>query len=336
VRLPRRDLLGWLAALSLGSRGAGARTAAPAPSPEPFRRLELSAGSGAASRRAVVLVPEHLDPAGAHPLVVLLHGYAQAQKRERALAAWLREYGLALAYARLRHPPLRRLYRGVRFLSDRRSAELDAELSARPFAGLVVACPVTPVPYFEQRSAPLFDRYADWIVDALLPQVRSAAPVAAEAARTGIGGHSMGAQVALEVVVRHPERLGSVAAVQAAIEPRQARSYARRLAGALSGGAPRLLIGTSTRDPYREANERLARSLAAQGVAVELRVPFGPHTTSWMREIGTLEALLFFDRTLRENQLLRDANSSTTTPAATISAAAPDLGGAGATRAPQP
>src|SRR6185295_2982026 len=101
VELSRRHLLGLIPALAL-SPGTAAARIAPEPvrpvDPWTFRTVEITAGKGSSQRRALVVVPSHLDPNGAHPLAVLLHGYAQAKKPGRALAAWPREYALEQAY----------------------------------------------------------------------------------------------------------------------------------------------------------------------------------------------------------------------------------------------
>ncbi len=292
----------WLAVtasplLTRAARAAGA----PAPTgAAAFQELTLDVPADGGSQKALVLIPEHLDPAARHPLVVLLHGYSQARSTARALHAWQREYAIETAYARLRAPPIRRTDESLRFLSDRRIDELDATLAERPFQGLVLACPVTPIPYFVRRAAPLFQRYADWIDGALLPAVRAVAPVSHEAAATGIAGHSMGGQVALEVLSRKPASFAALSGLQMAIEPRQASGYARRLAEAFASTAPPALqIQTTTRDLYRDANRALGRALAERGIVSELHVPFGTHTAGWVRETGALEALLFFDRALR-------------------------------------
>ena len=66
---------------------------------------------------------------------------------------------------------------------------------------------------------------------------------------------------------------------------------------ASSGPRPLHLL-TSSRDPFREANQRLAAELMRRGVPHQLRVLPGPHDQPWLRESGTLEMLLWHARQL--------------------------------------
>jgi hypothetical protein len=60
-------------------------------------------------------------------------------------------------------------------------------------------------------------------------------------------------------------------------------------------------VATSSFDPYRAANERLGRKLAELGLSARLSVRRGAHSQGFLREIGTLELLVWHDRALRGN-----------------------------------
>ncbi len=254
----------------------------------------------------MLLVPDDVRPKERLPVVVLLHGFAQgkptgdASREQRAIHAWADEYGITLADERLRTPPIARLYERVRYLKDLRIQQINAALAERPFQRVVLVCPVTPIPYFEQRAAPLFIAYANWIGDTLLPAVRRLAPASTRREHTGIAGHSMGGQVALEVMLRRPELFAACMPVQAAIQKRQAYYYAKRFEKTFGDAPPALHVMTSNRDIYVEANRRLHGQLERRGIATAFTEPFGHHATSFVREVGSLEILLWMGRTLRE------------------------------------
>ena len=297
--LPRRYFLGLLAAgaASVVTRRGLASTT----SPVGFQQVDLNlAGSDEVARRALMLVPENLDPGQRHPAVVLLHGYAHALQPERvAIKAWEDSFAVTRAYERLCTPPIEPLYRRVSYLSKRRQDELNQSLLSDPFRGLVLVCPYTPNPYFQRQSGPLFRLYAEWIEQELIPSVCHRGPVAVDPKRIGLTGVSMGGQVALEVFLRRPKSFRSFCGIQIAISRRQAWTYARRIRDTLRRVGPRPLeVITSSNDYYRTANESLHHALQHGNVPSRLLRPRGPHTPAWMREIGALEALLFHDRHL--------------------------------------
>jgi enterochelin esterase-like enzyme len=289
-------LLGTSAAASLSPARALAK-----PEKAPFRQLDLHLpGYADLARRALVLVPGNLDPAQKHPAVVLLHGYGQALHGSRtATEAWRDDYGVARAYGRLDHPPLKRVFHHGHYLSDSRLAALDKQLQQQPFEGLVLICPVTPIPYFHKRSGPIFRNYARWVDKVLLPHVRTRAPVSDDPKRIGLAGVSMGGHVAMELFLRKPKLFGALSLIQAELTRGSAWHYSRRLESTLKRvGARPIQVVTSTRDHYRYANELFHRQLASRGVANSFQVDYGPHTSRWMVEAGSIETLLWQDRVL--------------------------------------
>jgi enterochelin esterase-like enzyme len=166
---------------------------------------------------------------------------------------------------------------------------------------MVLACPVTPNPY-RAGGARAIARYADWIEEVLLPAVRERAPMAAGPEGTGLDGCSLGGYVAVEVFLRKPELFATLGSVQGALNTASAVRYADGIARAIERvGARPLHLETSSDDPYRRANEALSRALRERGVPNELRVPPGPHDQPWLREVGTLELLLWHERQLSGN-----------------------------------
>ena len=294
--LSRRALLGGIAGLAAGAIAPGA-LAGEADDLE-VRDLAVE-GDRAFGRRFTLCIPKHLAPGERVPLLVLLHGLGETYDPRAGVHAWIDRYGLATSYARLRRPPIARTSKRAD-LTDARRAEIDASLAARPFGGLVVACPFTPnLPKMAAPGAAI-DAYARWVVEVVVPRARAEAPVLPGARHTGIDGCSLGGFGGLEVFLRRPEAFGAWGGVPSAFGEHRAASLADRIDRALAAVGPRPLhVETSTGDPFHDANVRLAADLERRGVARELRVAPGPHDQPWLREVGTIELLLWHDRSLR-------------------------------------
>lgn len=306
--MKRRAFL-TLPVLSAGSIAAGTLPAwadVASPKKEPrFTSKELEAhdlqvpGRRSLARRALVLAPRHLKADTRLRALVLLHGLGETGNEELGIRAWAELYGSIAAYERLRHPPIARTLSRVRYVSDERLEELNRSLDERPFEGLMLICPVTPNPRKPGPAARTLDDYTQWLFDSLLPAVRERV---APFSTLGIDGCSLGGYAALEVFLRRPAAFATLGSVQGAFGAAQAERYAKRIAAALDGKRPvPIHLETSSEDPYRKANELLARRLEAAGVPATLRVPAGPHNQPWLREIGTLEMLLWHDRNLRSS-----------------------------------
>jgi predicted esterase len=254
------------------------------------------------ARRALVLVPKHVPTCARLPLLVLLHGLGETGNELLGIHAWGDLYGLVRCYERLRRPPVVRTRPGRPFLSEQRLSELNGSLERKPLQGLVIACPVTPNPHRSGPAAQVLDEYAEWIHGALLPAVRRVAPLVDGAEGRGLDGCSLGGYVAIELMLRRPELFGTFGTVQGAYSAPRAVQYARALARVLQRVGPRPIhIESSSQDPYREANEAMSRELGRLGVPHELCVPVGPHSQPWLREVGTLEMLLWHDRQLQRS-----------------------------------
>jgi pimeloyl-ACP methyl ester carboxylesterase len=289
----RAFLLSPLLTLVGGPRGAFADTPASADLEQQDLRLE---GDPRIARRSLLLVPKHLPKPEKPALLLLLHGLGETGNERLGIHAWGDLYGLVRAYERLRRPPLRRTLERRPYFTEARQAELNRTLAAEPFRGLVMACPVTPNPY---RAGPQsLDRYADWIEKTLVPAVRERAGLEKNT-KIGLDGCSLGGYVALEVFLRKPELFTTLGGVQSAFSVPAALRYADALAKTMQKVGPRRVhIETSSGDPYRKANETLSRKLTDLGVKNDLVVPAGPHDQPWLREIGTLEMLLWHERAL--------------------------------------
>jgi pimeloyl-ACP methyl ester carboxylesterase len=239
-------------------------------------------------RRFLLITPRWQNPDRPVPLVVFLHGLGETTNERLGAYAWLEKYGLGSAWQRLKRPPIERTSKRGEW-TDVRLAEVNAELAARPFRGFAMACPFMPNP----KGAADLDAYARWIEHSLVPRCRKEARVFPEVAKTYLCGVSLGGYVSLEMLVRLPHLFGAWAGLQTAIGTWAAAGYAEKIA---KSTARPMLVLTSTLDHWRSSSEALAAAFDTKAIAHTLRIVPGPHDQPWLREAGTIEALLWLDR----------------------------------------
>lgn len=257
--------------------------------------LELE-GDRALARRALVLAPKHRERHRA--VLILLHGLGETGNELLGIHAWGERYGLVRAYERLMKPPVTRENPKLGYLDDERANELNASLEKTPFAGPVMVCPVTPNPY-KGDAAKIFESYGNWLERVLLPGVRRRLGIGDAPLAVGLDGCSLGGYVGLEVLLGRPGLFASFGVVQPAIGQANAARYAERVAAAIARVGPLPIhVETSSRDPYREPSKVFSRKLGELGVPNQFRLSEGPHDQPWLREVGTLEMLLWHDRQL--------------------------------------
>lgn len=292
--LSRRALVASAAAALVVGRAGASRV----PPPE-LRVVDWSFDDAHPfKRRALIAAPTHLGDAQRAPVLVLLHGLGEAkQGPEAGVFAWLDRYGMGSSYARLRHPPLASTIKR-RDLTDARARELSDELARRPLGGLVLVCPFTPNVWSFKSTEQALDHFAAFVRGPLLERVAKEIPEA-DTSRLGLDGCSLGGFVALEVARRRPDGWRSFGVVQPAIAERKVAGYADVLAGAAREHKTRLHVESSTYDPYLRVSRLLYDAIVARGADAALRVPPGPHDQPFLRDVGTLEMLLFHDRALR-------------------------------------
>lgn len=289
MRLDRRELLFLATTLGAGLRSELSSAAAA------LEEHDLEFPGEALARRCLVVAPS--GAAARRGLLVVFHGLGETKSEALGVRAFVDRYGLRSAYERLCAPPVARTLKDAKFLTDERLGTLNEELSREPFGGFVVVCPFTPNVYRQPSTAKALDRYAAWIVERVLPGVRSRFGVPELADATAVDGVSLGGYVSLEVFLRRPEAFGAAGTTQGAFGVPLADAYATRIAEVLARVGPReLRVGSSGGDGGRKAHERLVKQLEARGHRVSFSVPPGPHDQRWLREIGTLELLLHYDR----------------------------------------
>jgi iron(III)-salmochelin esterase len=264
-----------------------------------WRLLEWTFPSapGSAQQRAVILAPNWGGPDTRFPVVVALHGRGEALKGpEQGAMGWARDYALTRAFERICAPPLND--GDFEGLSDPVHMEsMNRSLGERPFGGLIIACPYLPdlnlLSTAEQKA------YGRFVIDTLLPRVRSEMPALTSPESTGIDGVSLGGHVALRVGLGAPEVFGAVGALQPAIWETQAAEWTE-LAKAARAKRPtlKLRLTTSHDDMYRAAIVRTSEAWRGAGVAHDFADLPGPHDYVFNRGSGSLELLFWHDRVL--------------------------------------
>lgn len=245
---------------------------------EGFRGVRLVAPTGAARTRTLVL----------------LHGLGETRRAGQSLHAWPNLYGAIEADARLRCQPFAAPGKRTAFWSEEALEAFNAELTARPYVGAVLVCPRTPNPSLTSDRERLFDEYAAWLCEAVLPAVEQRLPGATR--RVGLDGCSLGGYVAVETLVRRSSVFSTGGCVQGALAQHRLTRYAAQL-NAIQRANPafRFRIATSLRDPYLDVGNELARCLTESHVTHELDVVPGPHNQPWLCGIGTPRMLRWHD-----------------------------------------
>ncbi|HVU05688.1 MAG TPA: alpha/beta hydrolase-fold protein [Polyangiaceae bacterium] len=302
-RTSRRALLGALVSMPFGSAPGVARAEEARGEPPDLTPVELALeGDPKLSRSAMVLVPRERRADERFPILLLFHGLGETGDPKIGVRAWADRYGLVTADARLRHAPLS-LAKPNRYVSEDRLARINGELGASPYRGAVLVCPFTPNIHKLPSEAQALDRLAEWTESTLLPAVRAQAPCREDPGGVSIDGCSLGGYMALGVFLRKPELFGAVGSVQPAIGEKIAPLYADLLKHAVEKAGPRSIhIETSSWDPELPSHQALSERLRALRVPHDYTVLPGGHDQIFLKEIGTLEMLLWHDRRFAEGR----------------------------------
>jgi enterochelin esterase-like enzyme len=246
---------------------------------------------------AVIVVPADAPQGARFPVVVALHGRGEALKSPREGAmGWPRDYAMTRAIDRLHAPPLTQMdFEGL--IDDDRLRAMNAQLAARPYGGLIVACPY--LPDIDLRSESAMRLYGKFVLDVFLPRVRRETPALVSSQSTGIDGVSLGGMTALRVGLAHPDAFGAVGALQPAMHEDQVGELTEiALAARAKNRALKLRLTTSHDDYFRVAIEKTSASWRAAGIDHDYADLPGPHDYIFNRGPGSYELLTWHDRVL--------------------------------------
>jgi hypothetical protein len=248
--------------------------------------------------RAVVVVPQWGGADARYPVLIALHGRGEALKPPADGAmGWPRDYAMVRAIDRLRAPPLRVTdFEGL--VEGPRLDETNASLAARPFGGLIVACPWLP----DVHPAATGDigEYTRFLLEALLPRVRAETPAMPGPEATGINGVSLGGAEALRIGLAHAEAFGAVGGIQPAVSDLPSADWTAMATAARSrrpGLKLRLL--TSHDDYFHDSVVGVSRAWTAAGITHDFADVVGPHDYIFNRGPGSFDLLLWHDRAQR-------------------------------------
>lgn len=295
----RAWLLGAAAAIacSRSERAAGGGSQPGVASPN-ARLLDWDMGQQPWGRaRAAIVVPTWGGPETHYPVLVALHGRGEALKPPaEGIMGWPRDYAMVHAIDRLRAPPLRDTdYLGL--VDPARMLQANASLAARPFGGLIVACPW--LPDFHPPGTADVTAYSRFVLEELLPRVRRETPAVGRPEATGIDGVSLGGIIALRIGLTSPDAFGAVGGIQPAIlEGQNAEWTALAQAARARRTAIRLRLLTSHDDYFHDAIASLSQAWRLGGIGHDFADVPGPHDYVFNRGPGSIELLFWHDRAL--------------------------------------
>lgn len=247
--------------------------------------------------RVRLLIPTQRAGAGSRTrALLLLHGLGETRAAAQALRAWPELYGAISADQRLRDAPVQPSETARRWWSADHLTAFNEGLHVAPYRGAVLICPRTPNPSLSKNRAKLFDEYAAWLCDAVIPAAEREVPGCTR--RVGLDGCSLGGYVATEVFLRKPDVFATFGSVQGALGEHRIAGYAEKTAQITPRRCLPIRLSSSTQDPFLDVNRGLSSRLHARGVAHQLDVVAGPHDQPWLREIGTLRMLRWHDLSL--------------------------------------
>jgi len=246
------------------------------------------------STHTALLVPTAGRPNARYPVLVALHGRGEALKGPDAGAlGWPNDYALTRALGRLCAPPLvTDDFEGL--VESNHLAEINRGLAAKPWDGLIVACPYLP-DLDLRRDGDIVD-YKRFLVDVLLPRVHKELP--SVPMRVGIDGVSLGGAVALRAGLRAPETFAAVGTLQPAIDMHVDDLVDLARAARAKRPALALRLTTSQDDYYREPTRMLSAAWQTAGIAHDFALLPGPHDYVFNRGPGAYEMLLWHRRVL--------------------------------------
>jgi pimeloyl-ACP methyl ester carboxylesterase len=249
--------------------------------------------------RTVVLYPSKVPTASQAkwPVLLLIHGLGEAKEGpESGAYAWLNRYGAGSTYQRLSHPPLAAIEKR-KDLTTHRAQQLSASLNMNPFRPMVLVCPYLP---YIGSSTKLIENYSKFVFQELFPKVYQTLPHASRLPKnTGLDGCSYGAWIAMELFARKSKQFATLGVVQPALNESKLDAYVTMLASAHSSKSlQRVHIESSKYDVYKGRSQKLAEKLKAKGVPFDLTIPPCSHDQIFLRDVGTLEMMLWHNRNL--------------------------------------
>jgi len=183
--------------------------------------------------------------------------------------------------------------------------------------GFVLVFPDEPNSYYINEATGKNDRYEDYFLKEVVPQVHKLAPFASlHRADTAIVGISRGGYGAVVLALRHPDLFSFVGDLSGAVDfperhfrwktplisMQNRQIFAKPgssenqsvdpfiLLRKVAGKAPYFFISCGTQDPLFEPNRRFAEALTHQGIASEFHALPGAHNwITWSQNLPTIE-----------------------------------------------
>lgn len=248
---------------------------------------------------AVVVVTLPLDyetrPDMTYPLVIAFGGAGECARPPRQGAlAWLGYYKMDDAVVALTKNHLESNdFRGL--VTPERLIEFNNSLKERPYSGVIVACPYSPIITtfrdFEDTG------YEQYIVQELVPLLKKRYRVAE--GPVGVDGVSMGGARAMLYGLKYPEMFSAIGAVQGAFGPSldTYRQLIDKNRGKLKNRSIQLV--TSDGDGMAPSVEKMSHLLKDEGIPHTYMNLTGPHDYIFNQGPGSIALLMFHNRAQR-------------------------------------
>lgn len=251
---------------------------------------------------AVVVVTLPLDyearPDKTYPLVIAFGGAGECARPPRQGAlAWLGYYKMDDAVTALTRNHLESNdFRGL--VTQDRLLEFNDRLKERPYSGVIVACPYSPlITSFRDFEDPGYEQY---IIQELVPLLKKRYRVAE--GFIGVDGVSMGGARAMLYGLKHPDVFSAIGAVQGAFGPslETYRQLIDKNRGKLKNRSIQLV--TSDGDGMAPSVEKMSLLLKDEGIPHTYMNLTGPHDYIFNQGPGSIALLMFHDRAQRTKQ----------------------------------
>jgi hypothetical protein len=235
-------------------------------------------------------------PDKSYPLIIAFGGAGECARSPRSGAlAWIDFYKADEAVEALQdnilHPEDFR-----ELVTERQLREFNARLEARPYGGIILACPSSPlIPNGFSVDSPAYEAF---VMEEMIPALQRHYRVIP--GRVGIDGVSMGGTRSMYYGLKYPQVFASIGSVQGAFGRGFMNLYetlVEKNREVLKNCYIQLV--TSDRDSMAPGIRKMHRLLLKNGIPHALLNLTGPHDYIFNQGPGSLSLLLFHSEALR-------------------------------------
>ena len=250
-----------------------------------------------ATGAVTVTLPEDYNrqPHKKYPLVIAFGGAGECQREPReGSLAWMHYYKTDEAVAALGSNRLTMQdFRGL--VVPRELEGLNRRLEAKPYAGVILACPASPL--LSRAIGPETPEYEAFIMEDLIPALKKQYRVAAGG--IGVDGVSMCGTRSMYYGFKYPEIFSSIGSVQGAFGQYLDvyKDLIENNRDMLKDRAIQLV--TSDKDVMAPSVAKMHQLLTSKGIRHRYLVLSGPHDYIFNQGPGSIALLMFHNEALK-------------------------------------